>query len=82
MTILASERDKKKRKMSVSQARSRNYPILGGASAGRITLLHQNGAFKPRGSGSIARIAPDEQGLLPLPRLDKPQPAALCGRDG
>lgn len=28
-TILASERDKKKRKVGIFQARSRNYPILG-----------------------------------------------------
>jgi hypothetical protein len=29
MTILASEEDKQKVEMVVSQARSRNYPILG-----------------------------------------------------
>ncbi len=67
MTILASERDKKKRKVGVSQTRSRNYPILGDVSAARITLLHQDGVSKRRVSGSIACIAPDGQGLLPLP---------------
>ena len=67
MTILASVRDKKKRKVGVSQTRSRNYPILGGRIAARITLLHQDGASKRRVAGSIARMATGGQGLLPPP---------------
>ena len=60
----------------------KKLPHLGGASAARITLLHQDGASTRRVSNSIAHMAPDGQGLLPLPRLDKPQPAALYGCDG
>ncbi len=49
MTILASERDKKKRKVGVSQARSRNYPILGGqqrlALPSCIKMGHRNGGY-------------------------------------
>lgn len=81
MTILAGKRDKEKRKVGVFQARSRNYPILGGTSVAHITLWHQYGASRRRGSGSIARMAPDGQGLLSLPCLEKQQPAAMCGSD-
>lgn len=58
----------------------KKLPHLGGASAGRITLLHQDGTSKPLVFGAIARMAPDGQSLLPCP--EKPQPAALCGCDG
>lgn len=60
----------------------KKLPHLGGASAGRITTAHQDGASKQRRAGSIVRMAPGGQGLLPLPCPEKPQPAALCGRDG
>ena len=53
---------------------------LGGVSAARATILHQDGASKRRVSGAIARMAPGGQGEHPLPCLDKPQPAAICGR--
>jgi len=60
----------------------KKLPHLGGVSAARITLLHQDGASTRQVSGSIAHIAPGGQALLPLPCPEKPQPAALCGRDG
>lgn len=45
----------------------KKLPHLGGASAGRITSAHQDGASKQLRSGSIAHMAPGGKGLLPPP---------------
>jgi len=61
----------------------KKLPHLGGASAARITLLHQDRVSKRRVSGSIACIAPDGQGLIPSPaRRNHSLPPCVDAMDG